>query len=181
MTEHQPQAKSKTRSFPIQPQFVHSHYGILGVHPSASVIEIRQAYRKLSKEYHPDTTNLSSEVATAKFQQLNEAYGILSHPQRRSLYDLEIGYSRWTVIQPRLSFNHNSDPTYDNRSAYLDPSDRPLSAGEIFALILLALTFGGCLLLVLILAMVRGDTLTPDLAIFFTIHYGFACCGYPTL
>ncbi|MGK7894526.1 MAG: J domain-containing protein [Microcystaceae cyanobacterium] len=180
MTDNQTQAKSKTRSLPIQPQFLHSYYAILGVHPSASVMEIRQAYRKLSKQYHPDTTHLPSEIATVKFQQLNEAYGILSNPERRSLYDLEIGYSRYNVIQPRPSLHH-ADSAYDNRSAYLDPSDRPLSSGEIFALILLALTFGGCLLLVLILAMVRGETVTLDLAIFVTINYGFACCGYPTL
>jgi hypothetical protein len=180
MTDHQTQAKSRSRSLPIQPQFSHSYYAILGVHPSASPIEIRQAYRKLSKQYHPDTTHLSSEVATAKFQELNEAYATLSHPERRSLYDLELGYSRYTVIQPQLPLNH-PDSAYDNRSAYLDPSDRPLSAGEIFALILLALTFGGCLLLVLILAMVRGEPIASDLATFVTIHYGFACCGYPTL
>ncbi|MGK7946666.1 MAG: J domain-containing protein [Microcystaceae cyanobacterium] len=180
MSEHQPKAKSKTRSLPIQPQLRSSYYAILGVHPSASAIEIRQAYRKLSKQYHPDTTELPSEVATGKFQKLNEAYGTLSNPERRSLYDLELGYSRWTVIQPRPPLNQ-SNSTDDNRSAYLDPSDRPLSSGEIFALILLILTFGGCLLLVLILAMVRGDTSTPNLATFVMINYGFACCGYPTL
>ena len=41
-----------------------SYYALLGLHPSASVIEIRRAYRELSKHYHPDTTKLSTEIAT---------------------------------------------------------------------------------------------------------------------
>ncbi|MFB8787843.1 MAG: J domain-containing protein [Potamolinea sp.] len=84
-----------------------SYYGLLGLHPSASPVEIRRAYRELSKRYHPDTTDLPAVTATAKFQQLNEAYATLSNPERRVLYDYTIGYSRINVIQatPKLSFS----------------------------------------------------------------------------
>jgi hypothetical protein len=92
-------------------------------------------------------------VATVKFQRLNEAYATLSNPDRRSLYDLQIGYSRWNVIQTIP----DSDEPIANRSAYLDPTDRPLSSGEIFALFILALTLLGCLLLAVIIAMLRGE------------------------
>ena len=51
-----------------------TYYSLLGLHPSASAIEVRRAYRELSKHYHPDTTDLPTTVATAKFQLLNEAY-----------------------------------------------------------------------------------------------------------
>jgi len=53
---------------------------LLGLHPSASAIEIRRAYRELSKRYHPDTTDLPPAIAIVKFQQLNEAYAALSNP-----------------------------------------------------------------------------------------------------
>ncbi|NEP37592.1 DnaJ domain-containing protein, partial [Moorena sp. SIO3B2] len=43
-----------------------SYYEILGLHPSASPIAIRRAYRQLSKRYHPDTTDLPTETATIK-------------------------------------------------------------------------------------------------------------------
>ncbi len=177
MTQDQTQTQSTTRQLPPQSRLLHSYYAILGVHPSASPIEIRKAYRELSKKYHPDTTNLSSDLATIKFQQLNEAYGTLSNPEKRSLYDLKIGYSRWNVIQPKPSLADLSQTSpYDNHSAYLDPSDRPLSAGEIFALVLLLITFGGCLLLAIFLAMVQGDKVT-NLAIFWILnHYGAAFC-----
>ncbi len=135
-----------------------TYYSLLGLHPSASVIEIRRAYRELSKHYHPDTTKLPTAVATAKFQQLNEAYATLSSPERRLSYDLKIGYSRFGVIQPPLDLNHPVSYSYDwSKSAYLDASDRPLSAGEIFALFILGLTLLGCLLLAIAIGLTRGE------------------------
>jgi curved DNA-binding protein CbpA len=141
--------------------FANTHYGLLGLHPSASPIEIRRAYRELSKRYHPDTTDLPAKVATVKFQQLNEAYGILSNPQRRLAYDHQIGYSRISVMQMPPNWqgsprNIPKTPTHRSSSAYLDPSDRPLSAGEIFALLIM----GGTLLLCLLLAIAIGLTRT---------------------
>ncbi len=135
-----------------------TYYSLLGVHRAASVIEIRRAYRELSKRYHPDTTDLPTELATVKFQQLNEAYAILSNPQQRLSYDLSIGYSRFGVIQPPSDLNRPvSDNPHLSRSAYLDASDRPLSPGEIFALFILGLTFLGCLLLVIAVGLTRGE------------------------
>lgn len=136
------------------------YYALLGLHPSASPIEIRRAYRELSKRYHPDTTDLPATTATAKFQQLNEAYATLSNPERRGLYDQNIGYSRINVIQPPPGFNHpvNQPQRRYSSSAYLDPTDRPLSAGEIFALFILGLTFVGCLLLAIAIGLTRGES-----------------------
>lgn len=146
--------RQKSITLPPQVKLINTHYGVMELHPSASNIAIRRAYRQLSKKYHPDTTILSSSVATAKFQRLNEAYAVLSSPEKRSLYDLKIGYSRLNVIQaPQW---HESDPQQYSRTAFLDPTDRPLSSGEIFVLVLLGLTFIGCLLLVLLVAYLRG-------------------------
>jgi DnaJ domain len=135
-----------------------SYYNLLGLHPSASVIDIRRAYRELSKRYHPDTTDLPATLATAKFQQINEAYATLSNPERRLSYDLKIGYSRFGVIQAPADLNHPVTNTYDwSKSAYLDASDRPLSSGEIFALFMLVLTFLGCLLIAIAIGLTRGE------------------------
>lgn len=135
-----------------------TYYSLLGLHPSASVIEIRRAYRELSKRYHPDTTDLPAALATTKFQQINEAYATLSSPERRQSYDLKIGYSRFTVIQPPLDLNHPVSRSYNwSKSAYLDANDRPLSSGEIFALFILVVTFVGCLLLAITIAFTRGE------------------------
>ncbi len=140
--------------------FANSHYGLFGLHPSASVIEIRRVYRRLSKMYHPDTTNLPSEEAKQKFQRLNEAYSILSNPERRSVYDLKIGYSRWNVIQSPYNYpSQNQGQSNSNKSAYLDPTDRPLSAGELFALLLMGGTLLGCLLLAIFIAWLRNTSI----------------------
>ncbi len=135
-----------------------TYYSLLGLHPSASVIEIRRAYRELSKRYHPDTTDLPTAVATTKFQQLNEAYATLSSPERRQSYDQKIRYYRFTVIQPPSDLNRpvSRAPKW-SKSAYLDASDRPLSSGEIFAVFILVLTFVGCLLLAIAIGLTRGE------------------------
>lgn len=137
-----------------------TYYSLLGLPPSASVQEIRRAYRDRSKLYHPDTTELPKELAKTKFQQLNEAYATLSSPERRIAYDHKIGYSRISVIQAPAYLNQ---PVSRGRSSvtsaktYLDPSDRPLSAGEIFALFLLGITFAACLALVVAIGLTQGE------------------------
>ncbi|MGV2826484.1 J domain-containing protein [Myxosarcina sp. GI1(2024)] len=131
-----------------------TYYALLELHPAASNIAIRRSYRQLSKKYHPDTTELPLHIAKAKFQQLNEAYATLSNPERRSRYDLEIGYSRLNVIQAPNWATSNLERV--SKTAYLDPTDRPLSAGEVFVLLLLGVTFIGCLLLVVAIAYWRG-------------------------
>ncbi len=152
----QERVRQKVRDYVIQNP---TYYALLGLHPSASPIEIRRAYRELSKRYHPDTTDLPTDRATRKFQELNEAYATLSNPERRVMYDQKIGYSRFNVIQAPPNLNtpvSQPRPKYSS-SAYLDPTDRPLSAGEIFALFILGLTFLGCLLLAIAIGLTRGD------------------------
>ncbi len=145
----QPQYTTVTQEY-----FAGTHYGLLNLHPSASVIDIRRAYRELSKLYHPDTTDLHPEEAKQQFQRLNEAYGVLANPESRLRYDLQIGYSRWNVIQSHGDFSRGND--YDSsKSAYLDPLDRPLSSGELFALLLMGLTLVGCMILAFTLAWWR--------------------------
>lgn len=150
--------RQSTKTLPRSSSVINTYYGILGLHPAASVVDIRRSYRRLSKKYHPDTTELPPSVATAKFQRLNEAYATLSSPQKRSLYDLKIGYSRINVIQAPQGWEAQNKPR-NSSSAYLDPTDRPLSSGEIFVLFLLGATFIGCLLLVVAVAYLRGDAL----------------------
>lgn len=135
-----------------------NYYAILGLHPLVKAVEIRRAYRELSKLYHPDTTTLPPLQAKTKFQELNEAYAILSNQEKRSLYDLKIGYASKNINQTHLNVpNHNyNNSNYVSNSAYLDASDRPLSGGEIFAIFMMLLTLLGCLLLAITMAWLRN-------------------------
>ena len=62
------------------------YYDILGVPRSAGDAEIKRAFRKLAQEWHPDVSRESG--ADERFKQINEAYQVLSDPQRRQQYDL---------------------------------------------------------------------------------------------
>lgn len=61
-------------------------YEVLGVKKTASDAEIKKAYRKLAKKYHPDS-NPNDAVAAERFKEINEAYDVLSDPEKKKLYD----------------------------------------------------------------------------------------------
>ncbi|NLW89543.1 MAG: molecular chaperone DnaJ [Clostridiaceae bacterium] len=62
------------------------YYEVLGVGKSASEEDLKRAYRKLAKQYHPDL-NPNDKVAEAKFKEANEAYAVLSDGEKRRQYD----------------------------------------------------------------------------------------------
>ena len=63
-----------------------NYYDTLGVKKDASEKEIKQAFRRLAKQYHPDA-NPNNPQAEARFKEINEAYEVLSDPQKRAEYD----------------------------------------------------------------------------------------------
>ena len=62
-------------------------YEILGVEKTATDEELKKAYRKLAKKYHPDANPDNKKEAEEKFKEVSEAYETLSNPQKRKMYD----------------------------------------------------------------------------------------------
>ena len=62
------------------------YYDVLGVSRGASDADIKSAYRKLAKQYHPDK-NAGDEKAAEKFKEIGEAYAVLSDPEKRKVFD----------------------------------------------------------------------------------------------
>src|SRR3954454_15910426 len=66
------------------------YYGILGVKKSASSDDVRKAFRKLARKYHPDV-NPNDKKAEEKFKEISEANDVLSDPKKRKIYD-QVGF-----------------------------------------------------------------------------------------
>lgn len=132
-----------------------THYQRLGLPPLATPDEIRQAFRRRSKQLHPDTAVLPAAEATRAFRDLQEAYAILSDPDRRRAYDRQLA-----IDSPRpaaVTLPRPSTPPQPQTT-----SRRPLSGGEWFALVLLGGALGFSLVLGVGLAWWRGTALLHD-------------------
>src|ERR1700756_4851352 len=88
-------------------------YDTLGVHAHATDEEIKRAYRKAAMKWHPDRNNGAEEVARATFQEIKDAYAILSAAARRKWYDAAYAekMSGWEAPRPPIVTHQVSTPT----------------------------------------------------------------------
>ena len=136
-------------------------YELLGVSSSANNAELRKAFRQLSKRLHPDTTSLPSDEATRQFQNVCEAYDLLSDPVLRANYDLSIEKENNRTNQNKESKLTNLEPVLFSKSIGVR---RPFSGGELFSLILLITSITLSLALGVFFAFLKGENLgfTPS-------------------
>jgi len=100
------------------------YYKILGVSRGSSANEIKGAYRKLAMQYHPDR-NPGDKQAEERFKEMNEAYQVLSDPQKRSRFDqLGESYSQWQQNGTPGNFNWGQWTT--------QPGVQEVNLGDLF-------------------------------------------------
>ena len=90
------------------------YYATLGVPRDASDEDIKKAFRKLARQYHPDVAK-DKKAAEEKFKEINEAYEVLGDPQRRKKYD-QLG-ARW-----KEGADFEPPPGWQGRAGRLVPS-----------------------------------------------------------
>ena len=136
-------------------------YELLEVSPSANNAELRKAFRELSKRLHPDTTSLPSDEATRQFQNVCEAYDLLSDPVLRANYDLSLEKENNLTNQKMESNLTTIEPVQFSKSIGVR---RPFSGGELFSLLLLIISILLSLALGVVIAFLRGANLgfTPS-------------------
>lgn len=118
------------------------YYEILGIDKNATAQEIKQAYRRLAKKYHPDVSNEAN--AQAKFKEVNEAYQILSNPKARQQYD-QFGHAAFSGAhgQDFSSFfkDINFEDIFSGFSSFFNQGGQSRSKREADNLFFLNLTF----------------------------------------
>jgi len=106
-----------------------THYDVLGVAPTARVDEIREAYRRLAREHHPDRTAASgSAVGAVSMSAINEAYRVLNDPARRAVYDASLrqGSARGPAAPPSSTPpTPSAAPTMPAFPSHLGPARFP--------------------------------------------------------
>src|SRR5688500_11519448 len=96
------------------------YYATLGVSKTASAKEVKQAFRKMARKYHPDV-NPGDKSAESRFKEINEAYEVIGDPEKRRKYD-ELG-SNWKMYEQAQSGAPGRGP------AGFDPSQWNMGGG----------------------------------------------------
>jgi curved DNA-binding protein len=106
------------------------YYATLGVAKTASDKEIKQAYRKLARKYHPDV-NPGDKAAEARFKELTEAYEVLGDPEKRKKYD-ELG-ANWRLYEQAQQASGGAGHPFGGQWSWSPGGGgfRPMTAEEV--------------------------------------------------
>lgn len=129
-----------------------NYYEVLGLSPDASDVDIRKAYIKLARKYHPDHNNNQED---RRMIELNQIWDVLSHPDKKREYDARFGlvtqhdFTRTTQTTPKTE-KKEEQPQVQER-AYAIKDKRPLLKKMELALTVLLIILLGYIVLYLVI------------------------------
>lgn len=97
-----------------------NYYEILKIPKTASDRQIKSSYKELVKKYHPDLYVGDKNFAEKKMKEINEAYDILSNPEKKSEYDAYLN----TASHSSTNYNSTSAPSSESKTIYNDTSSK---------------------------------------------------------
>ena len=102
-------------------------YDVLGVSRDPSEQALKESYRRLAREWHPDKNLHRSEEATRRFAAVSRAYGVLSDPVQRRIYDNlgDDGLQRWQDGDPSIDAETGREIVRDKRVYTNEPPPPP--------------------------------------------------------
>lgn len=121
-----------------------TYYEVLGISKDANTKTIKETYRRLVKKYHPDVSNQKNLLNQKIFEEINQAYNILVHPDKRRKYDLSLNekknianlisfqfreFKEWIFSRTFLRILFSSKSV--TKTAPVDQTIREMSADEL--------------------------------------------------
>lgn len=101
-----------------------NYYEKLQVSKTATSEEIKKAYRRLSKKYHPDMHQGGNKYAEEVFKEVKEAYEVLSDPTKKAYYDYQVALAKQYASTTAYATNHTSTQATQQHAQYSNPRKR---------------------------------------------------------
>jgi curved DNA-binding protein len=95
-----------------------NYYMLLGISRQATLLEIKKAYRGMASKYHPDHNIGNEDWANNNIKRINEAYEVLSNPEKKAIYDNKQDFENQNAIHinPHPPVHYNSSKTKTSNS-----------------------------------------------------------------
>ncbi|MEM8620272.1 MAG: J domain-containing protein [Actinomycetota bacterium] len=134
---------------------VRTHYAVLGVRPEASTDEVRDAFRRLARQHHPDRS-AAERAGADRMAEINEAYRVLCDPARRAVYDASLRSG------PDVRAEETTTSPPDPRNAPTVPGETYERARIPWRMLLVTGTIAVAGIVVLAQFTEPGEPATPD-------------------
>ena len=105
------------------------YYAVLEVYPTATPEQIKQAYRKLVRLHHPDLTRQQQD---SKIKHLNEAYAVLSDPQKRAAYNTLLLQEYQRIIAQQAQQAQSTEPAQPRTTRQVKQEEHKMTWAEGF-------------------------------------------------